>query len=130
MPTRPPDPDDLLTAGRAEQLSRLREVVDRELPKLLGLAAALTRRGFVDYGVSIDAAAHAILSSPPDMLLDAVQRNVPVLRGLSAGLGETGYTTSGSIIDGAARAVADAAIACLDVTERIDERSLLKPGER
>lgn len=127
MPTRPPDPDDLLAAGRAEQLTRLRAVVDAEMPKLLGLAAALTRRGFVDHGVGIDAAAHAILSAPMDGLLDAVQCNVPVLRGLAAGLSEINYSTSGAIIDDAARAVRDAAVACLDIT--LVDGSMSKPGE-
>jgi len=67
-------------------------------------------------------------------LLDAVQRSVPRIKGVAAGLRGQGQDEVARILDEAIGEVAVAAIACLDVTQRIDPASLFRsvdtgPGE-
>ncbi len=61
-------------------------------------------------------------------LLDAVQRAVPKCRGVAAGLKAQGLDEAARIVDEAMADVAACAIACLDVTQRIDPASLVRPG--
>lgn len=60
-------------------------------------------------------------------LLDSVQRAVPKIKGVAAGLRGQGQDEAARILEEAAGTIAAAAIACLDVTQRIDEASLRSP---